>query len=68
MSYKVATIKDIRLSTIHISDVETVFEMPGNGVNNETGILGNFGNALLEPFHVVINFPEHKISFGPPEL
>ena len=68
VSYRLATIKEIDLATTRISDVETVFEMPGTGVNNETGILGNFGNALLERFHVIINFPKHEISFGPPAL
>ena len=64
VSYRVAMIKEIELGRSHIPNVETVFEMPGNGVNNETGILGNFGDALLERFHVVVNFPRREISFG----
>jgi hypothetical protein len=62
--YRLATIASINIGSIEIKDVPTAFQMPGNAVSNETGILGNCGDAIFERFHLVVNFPERRITFA----
>lgn len=64
--YRLATLSSIGIGSIDLRDVPTAFQLPGNPASNETGILGNCGNAIYSRFHLLINFPSRWIMFGTP--
>ncbi len=62
--YRLATLASINIGSIEIKEVPTAFQMPGNAVSNETAILGNCGDAIYARFHLIVNFPERRITFA----
>ncbi len=65
ITYKIASLAALGIGAVKLHDVPTSFEPSGIATVDQTVMLGNIGDAILDRFHLIIDFPHRRIIFIP---